>query len=444
MTTSRLDIPARESIMSAMRTGILLCLLGAGMVWGQYLETTIPLSYQLAQALWNPANNRVYVSNCENGSITVIDGATNQIVATIGAAGGAYGLCLNSAGNRLYCVADDTVSIIDTGGDTLLRSFRVRYPSAMVCDRDGNKLYVTCPEDGLVRIYDAASGTLMREIAFGRNTPYTLLPYPGTSSLFCATEAGGTSDTVFVMDSETDSVVGKTAVGSGPRQMCWNPPNGLVYVDCTESIYALSPAGDSVVAVIPLAHNPGAACLCAVPSLNKLYAARGFWVYAIDCDSQVVTRSFQIPYVSLIACDTGRDKVYCTCRPVQVYDARGDSVLLTIPVDAQGYGFIAWNRTDSRMYMTNRWYDTVLVIRDTTTGVAELGYKPDPKRSRFPTVCRGVLQLCGDATAVLLDLTGRQAVVLKPGSNDVRGLKSGVYFVRSEQGALTRKVIIRN
>jgi YVTN family beta-propeller protein len=422
-----------------------LCLaVTAGLASAQYLETAVPLSYQLAQALWNPANNRVYVSNCENGSITVIDGATNQIVTTIGVAGVAYSLCLNSAGDRLYCAADDTVSIIDTGGDTLLRSFRVRGPTTMVCDRNGNKLYVDCPEDGLVRVYDAASGTLVREIAFGQNTPCTLLPYPGTSHLFCATEAGGTSDTVFVMDSETDSVVGKTAVGSGPRQMCWNPPNGLVYVDCTESIYALSPAGDSVVAVIPLAHNPGVACLCAVPSLNKLYAARGFWVYAIDCDSQAVTRSFHIPYVSLIACDAGRDKVYCTCRPVQVYDARGDSVLLTIPVDAEGYGFITWNCANSRMYMTNPWYDTVFVIRDTTTGVAEPGYKPSPKRSQFPTVCQGVLQQYGDATAVLLDLTGRQAVVLKPGSNDVRGLKSGVYFVRSDKGALTQKVIIQN
>jgi hypothetical protein len=96
------------------------------------------------------------------------------------------------------------------------------------------------------------------------------------------------------------------------------------------------------------------------------------------------------------------------------------------------------------MYMTNPWYDTVLVIRDTTTGVAEPKYKPSPERSQFPTVCQGVLQLYGDATAVLLDVTGRQAVVLKPGSNDVRGLKSGVYFVRSDKSALTRKVVIQN
>lgn len=419
----------------------------AGLASAQYLETTLGLNYGLAQALWNPANNHLYVSSAESFSVTVIDGATNQVTTTIRVPYDAYWLCLNPTASKVYCSSGerDTLSVIDTGGDTLLRSLRVRgYPNYMACDPVRNKLYVVCSDDRIVRVYDAGGDTLVSEIVFGQNnSPSALLWYPGTNRIFCTTGAGGQSDTVFVINSETDSIVARTAVGRGPREMCFNSANGLVYVDCVQSIHVLSPAGDSVVAAIPLDMSFNNS-LCAIPSVNKLYAARTYTISVIDCGSHKVTKVGGIPYVSLLACDTNRDKVYCTSRPVEVYDARADSTLLTIPVDAQGYGFVAWNRTDSRMYMMNVWYDSVLVIRDTTTGVAEPTCQSTPYRIRFPTISKCKLWLDGEAVALLLDATGRRAAVLKPGINDVDNLKSGVYFVRPAGAAPPRKVIIEN
>jgi hypothetical protein len=45
-------------------------------------------------------------------------------------------------------------------------------------------------------------------------------------------------------------------------------------------------------------------------------------------------------------------------------------------------------------------------------------------------------------TASLLDISGRKAMDLRPGANDVRALAPGVYFVREAQARGTRKVVI--
>ncbi len=81
------------------------------------------------------------------------------------------------------------------------------------------------------------------------------------------------------------------------------------------------------------------------------------------------------------------------------------------------------------------------------TGVAE---RPPAPRNVQPiaTVVRGLLVL-GDCPrtgivpkAVLLDISGRKVMDLKPGPNDVSRLSPGVYFVRKTQTQAMRKVIV--
>lgn len=49
---------------------------------------------------------------------------------------------------------------------------------------------------------------------------------------------------------------------------------------------------------------------------------------------------------------------------------------------------------------------------------------------RTATIVRGRLCLRGDTDAVLLDATGRPVADLKPGMNDIRDVREGVYFLR--------------
>ena len=67
------------------------------------------------------------------------------------------------------------------------------------------------------------------------------------------------------------------------------------------------------------------------------------------------------------------------------------------------------------------------------------------------TVARGILRLPASsversASSVLLDISGRKVLDLRPGPNDVRALAPGVYFVRvahaQAQAQAVRKVVI--
>jgi hypothetical protein len=88
----------------------------------------------------------------------------------------------------------------------------------------------------------------------------------------------------------------------------------------------------------------------------------------------------------------------------------------------------------------------------TRTGLEE-GEKSEERRVKSgPTIVRGVLYIPEarserrEARLELQDVTGRKAMDLKPGANDVRILAPGVYFVRATDGrepSAAGKVVIR-
>ena len=284
---------------------MVLCIaLATGLASAQYLETTLQLSYGLSDMLWNPSNDHVYVSNWDKGTVTVIDGATNQITAVIDVASDAGFLCLNPTAGRIYCTSgeSDTLNVIDALGDTLIGSKRVRgYPCMMACSPLVNKLYVGCPDDCMVRVYDGTGTTLVAEITCGEwNTPRLLLWHPVSNRVFCVTGCDSQIDTVLVIDCSTDSVTTRIPVGSMPSSICVNPVNDLVYVCSRYHVHALSPTGDSIIAVIPQPYD-NSTHICAVPFANKMYVTRGNWVHVIDCDDHVVSESIATHSASGIA-----------------------------------------------------------------------------------------------------------------------------------------------
>jgi len=61
----------------------LLCFLLPALLFSQWLETTIQVGDGPCALVWNSTNNKVYCANSGSDSVTVIDGATNQVITTI-------------------------------------------------------------------------------------------------------------------------------------------------------------------------------------------------------------------------------------------------------------------------------------------------------------------------------------------------------------------------
>jgi YVTN family beta-propeller protein len=351
-----------------LRLALAAICLAAAAGRAQFLETEIPVGDTPTDVLWNPASNKVYTANSQGGTVTVIDGATNQILATVPVADDPTFLCYNSVANKVYCTSGDPdwLYVIDGVGDTLIRKVRMRgAPTRMVFNALMNKLYVLCYDDQMVRVYDGSVDTLVAEVWVGSTPGGALLWHPVSERVFCPVVWYSDIDTVVVVDCATDEIVARRPVGRLPYAICWNPVNDLVYVATRYAIYALSPTGDSVVVQVP----GYAIDVCAVPFSNKLYATRGPGLSVIDCYTHTVVDSLAMS-AGIWICDTVRAKAYATGNPAPVVDARADTLVTTIPM-GRSSDALCWNRTNSRVYIADAMDDAVYVIRDTATGVAE-------------------------------------------------------------------------
>jgi len=117
--------------------------------------------------------------------------------------------------------------------------------------------------------------------------------------------------------------------------------------------------------------------------------------------------------------------------------------LRTIEVGARPYT-LCLDPQQNRVYVANFAGSSISVLRDSASGIEETR-NAEVRTSDVATVVRGVLFLPPAssverlASSVLLDISGRQVMALRPGANDVSRLSPGVYFVREKPQASSRK-----
>ena len=75
----------------------------------------------------NPNTNRIYVANDCSDNVSVIDGASNTVVATVAVGSGPYGVAVNPNTNRIYVTnaGSDNVSVIDGATNTVVATVAV-------------------------------------------------------------------------------------------------------------------------------------------------------------------------------------------------------------------------------------------------------------------------------------------------------------------------------
>lgn len=401
-----------------------LCL-SAAALQAQYLETVIPVGESPQDILWNPVSNKVYTANGEAGSVTIIDGATNHVRATVAVPDCPTFLCWNSVNNRVYVTCGDQnwLCVIDGVGDTLVRKVRIRgYPCNMAFDAMRNKLYVESADDMMIRVYDGTADTLVAEAWIGV-VPWKLLWHPATDRVFVSTECD-TASSLYVIDCSADTVAARVHHGA-TYDMCRNPVNNLVYVNDDHGTSVVSQFGDSVLTLVPIYGWS----MCFVPRPNSILTA---WnsVGVIDCDSNLVRATIPIGATTIVA-DTLRGKAYAAnynSGQLHVIDALADTLIKTMPMGTYPYA-MCWNSTNSRVYVADGMANVVYIIRDTSSAIEEdRSYSARPRLGA--TVTCGTLFLPGQREADVFSVSGCRVAVLHPGRNSLRALAPGTYFVR--------------
>ncbi len=178
---------------------------------------------------------RVLVTNERAGTLTVIDGATRKVTATVPLGKRPRGLKLSPDGKLLYVAlsgspiagpgvdasklppADkgaDGIGVVDLASMKLLRVLRgVSDPEQLAVSADGKRLYIASEDTGRAIVMDAATGRQLASLVVG-GEPEGVTLSPDGRHVYVSSEE---DHQIAVIDTQTDRVVATFEVGQRPR-----------------------------------------------------------------------------------------------------------------------------------------------------------------------------------------------------------------------------------
>jgi YVTN family beta-propeller protein len=251
---------------------------------------------------------RIYVTNERAGSLSVIDGATRKVVATVTLGKRPRGIKLSHDGKFLLIArsgspiagpgvdesklppADksaDGIGVVDVATLTLQRVIRgVSDPEQLAVSHDGKQLFIASEDTAAAIVIDAADGRKVASVSVG-GEPEGVSLSPDGKGVFVTSEA---DHRVSVIDVASLKVVHRIEVGQRPRFTAFSPDGARAYVSNENdgSISVIDAKTFAVVGTIklegPLTRPVG---LVTSPDGKTLYAAAGRsgLVIAIDLAS---------------------------------------------------------------------------------------------------------------------------------------------------------------
>jgi YVTN family beta-propeller protein len=239
----------------------------------------------------------IYLSNFDTSVVSVINGSTYKLSATIPLGDTADDLAVNPNTNKIYVTnyGSGTVSVLD--GNIEFKGYyidkfsktgiNVKLPSNMAVNPNTNKIYVINGVglydngNGTVSVIDGERDELSATIPVG-DSPFDIAVNPNTNKIYVTNYGSGT---VSVIDGERDELINATIpVGDSPFDIAVNPNTNKIYVINTGpngTVSVIDGERDEVInATIPVGDSPGD--IAVNPNTNKIYVVNFNNVSIID------------------------------------------------------------------------------------------------------------------------------------------------------------------
>jgi len=170
-----------------------------------------------------------YIPNYVSDNVSVINTATNAVVATIAVGNQPYGVSNSPDGSRVYVtkVGSDNVSVINTATNPVVATIGVGiYPYGVSTSPDGSRVYVANAVSVNVSVINTATNSVVATIGVG-NYPYGVSNSPDGSRVYVT---NAVSNNVSVINTATNAVVANIAVGYNSFGVSTSPDGSRVYV----------------------------------------------------------------------------------------------------------------------------------------------------------------------------------------------------------------------
>ncbi len=217
-----------------------------------------------------------YIANSGSNTVSVIDTATDSVVATVNVGSEPAGVAVSPDGSRVYVAnscgtspcntSNATVSVIDTATDSVVATVNVGYaPFGVAVNPDGSRVYVanecgnssSCGSNGTVSVIDTATDSVVATVNVG-SVPFGVAVSPDGSRVYVVNECGtstcssSVNDTVSVIDAANNSVATSVTVGNSPVSVgAFVGPGALIATNSS----AAGSVGSQITASVPVLTN---------------------------------------------------------------------------------------------------------------------------------------------------------------------------------------------
>ncbi len=320
---------------------------------------------------YNSVDNRICCAKGHDSTLTVIDGATNRVIATVALSGGpcyhyfTQELCYNSTNNKVYCTSNAGVSVIDGESDREVAVVPV-----------GGSPIILCYSPVSNKVYCAA---MSKEEVKPRPPPAAALPASPQKEVFYP--GIGEATPLDYADECMD-----------PNQFGITPPTHLSSSMTRFLVAVIDGASNKLDTVVPTGEG-APYVLCPSTKSNRLYCANADnTVTVIDGTNNLMIASVKlgIGTPSALCYNSANNKVYCAVTPcggvtiIGGADNRVDTTVNHWPNVNDAYA-LCYDSTTNKVYCADRdgmlgWIDGTrnqvwggVALREVAQGEMDLG-----------------------------------------------------------------------
>jgi quinoprotein dehydrogenase-associated probable ABC transporter substrate-binding protein len=240
---------------------------------------------------------RVYVTNEDAGTISIISAATQSVLGEIDVGTRPRGVEVSRDGEQLYVAlsgspkcppsmpddecaklaadkSKDGIAVVDLRSREVLRVLPGGSdPEEFDVDAAGGRLFVSNEDTGELSIVDLETGAVVRTVAVGKE-PEGVRLRPDRAAVYVTSES---EHEVTVVDTTSGAVLSRIAVGWRPRDVVFSADGSRSYVSSEHggSVAIVDVAASTVVQTIMLPPGSLPMGLALSPGGERLYVANG-------------------------------------------------------------------------------------------------------------------------------------------------------------------------
>jgi YVTN family beta-propeller protein len=194
---------------------------------------------------FDPASGHVFVIEGDPKKVTVIDPATNSVIATIDGGGGLEYAAADGRGSLFVAgVEKRDVVRIDTRANTVAAHWPIpdcAAPHGLAVDPQAHRVFVSCVNQRLVAV-DTDTGREVAGVAIGKGTDAAAFD-PRRKLVFSSNGSDGTLSVIREKDSNTFLPLATVATAVSGRTMSIDPESGRIYIAAADVDPSPTPGG---------------------------------------------------------------------------------------------------------------------------------------------------------------------------------------------------------